>query len=201
MLTAILGSVLLNEPLTLIFARTPNRRPAWSAAQRMPTSRCRGRGSRSIVYSPHLRALVALITTLGGGYVLMLVFKQVIDVIVPEHISSTPTFSASIETAQLGVCFSLWSLVFGLIVQPSTARSVVAGRVARTIVVARLAVVTYVVFTRFVATSVLHFPELSGRYGGDPLAFINWTILIALWHAFAFGGHLTTRAARNRRSR
>jgi len=52
------------------------------------------------------------------------------------------------------------------------------------------------VFMRFFATSVLHFPAESGKYGGDPLAFIDWMILILLWHAVAFGGHLPTRAPR-----
>jgi len=85
--------------------------------------------------------------------------------------------------------------VFG----PSKIRSVPAGRAVRTLVVAALAAATYVVFNRFFATKVLHFPALKGSYGGDPLAFIDWTILIVLWHAVAFGGHLTTRRARSAR--
>jgi AAT family amino acid transporter len=144
----------------------------------------------------HLRALAALVIALGGGFLLMLVLKEVVYGIVPSDIKLLPTFSAASETAELGVCFSLWSLTVGLVFGPSRIRSVPAARAVRTLVVAALAVATYVVSNRFFATKVLHFPALKGSYGGDPLAFIDWTILIVLWHAVAFGGHLTTRRAR-----
>lgn len=53
-------------------------------------------------------------------------------------------------------------------------------------------IATYMVFTRFLVTSVLHFPAIKGNYGGDPLAFLDSSILIVLWHAVAFGGHFVT---------
>ncbi|HEY3716141.1 MAG TPA: hypothetical protein VGL39_16565 [Jatrophihabitantaceae bacterium] len=151
----------------------------------------------------HARALATLVIALGGGFLLMLVLKQVVYGVVPADIQSLPTFSVASETAELGVCFSLWSLTVGLVFGPSRIRSVPAARAVRTLVVAALAVATYVLFMRVFATKALHFPALKGSYGGDPLAFIDWTILIVLWHAVAFGGHLTTRRATrsgNRRS-
>ncbi|RHW29129.1 hypothetical protein D0Z08_00290 [Nocardioides immobilis] len=141
----------------------------------------------------HARALVALVATLGGGYLLKLALEAVVRAVVPAGIEALPTFSAAVESAQLGVCFSLWALIVGLLFAPGESGSVGVSRAARTALVAVLAITTYVVFTRFLATSVLHFPAIKGSYGGDPLAFIDWTILIVLWHAVAFGGHFATR--------
>jgi AAT family amino acid transporter len=144
----------------------------------------------------HARAAGAVVVTLGGGYLLMQVLEVVVGVVVPSAVQDLPTFSVAVETAQLGVCVSLWSLVLGLVVAPVDAGTRVASRAARTAVVAVLAVVTYVFFMRFLATSLLHFPAIEGNYGGDPLAFVDWTILLVLWHAVAFGGHLATRRRR-----
>jgi hypothetical protein len=99
------------------------------------------------------------------------------------------------------VCFSLWSLIVGLVFVPSKISSVALSRLIRTAVVVVAAVLTYAVFTRFFATTVLHFPAAKGRYGGNPLLWMNWAILLVLWFSVAFGGHLTTRrAARTRPS-
>jgi AAT family amino acid transporter len=143
----------------------------------------------------HLRALAALVVTLGGGYLLGQVLEVAVKALVPEKIESMVTFAAAAETAQLGVCIALWSLIVGLIVAPVVAETPLSVRALRTAVVLVLAVVTYLVFTRFFATAVLHFPAMSGDYGGDALAFMDWTVLIVLWHAVAFGGHLATRKA------
>jgi AAT family amino acid transporter len=147
------------------------------------------------VSNRHLRALAALVVTLGGGYLLAQALEVVVTALAPEGIKSMATFASAAETAQLGVCISLWSLILGLILAPVAAETKLAARGLRTVVVLVLAVVTYLVFTRFFATTVLHFPAVSGDYGGDALAFIDWTILIVLWHAVAFGGHLSTRRA------
>ena len=151
----------------------------------------------ALVANRHLRALTALVVTLGGGFLLMLVLKAVVSGVVPADVKSLPTFSRASETAELGVCFSFWSFTIGLVFGPSAIRSVALARTVRTAVVAALAIVTYVVFMRFIATRALHFPAIKGHYGGDPLAFVDWAILILLWHAVAFGGHLTTRRARS----
>lgn len=148
----------------------------------------------------HLRALAAVVVTAGGGYVLFTVLKVVAKALAPSNIDSLPTFSAGIETAQLGVFFSLWALILGLVFGPGSSKSVAAARTVRTVIVIVLAVVSYVLFTRFFATTVLHFPAVDGKYGGDPLVFANWTILIVLWYAVAFGGFFGTRAP-GRRSR
>lgn len=146
----------------------------------------------------HLRALAALAVTTTGGYGLMLCLAQVAEAIVPATVTSAATFSANAEAAQIGVCISLCSLIGGLLFGPSKIGSVAAARAIRTVAVVVAALFVYVIFTRFFATTVLHFPAVSGRYGGDALAFIDWMILIVLWHAVAFGGHLTTRAGGRR---
>jgi AAT family amino acid transporter len=143
----------------------------------------------------HVRATAALVVTLGGGFLLMLILKQVVYGVVPSAVKALPTFSAASEAAELGVCISLWSLIVGLLFGPSKINSVAGARVVRTLVVAVLAVATYVGFMRFFATNVLHFPAIKGNYGGDPLQFMDWTILLVLWLAVAFGGHLTSRSA------
>ena len=61
--------------------------------------------------------------------------------------------------------------------------------------VALLAIGTYMLFMRFFATTVLHFPATSGRYGGNPLLWVDWAIIIVLWYAVAFGGHFGSRRA------
>ena len=143
----------------------------------------------------HLRALTALVVTLGGGYLLFLAFKGLLHGLLPGFVKSTAAFPYGLEAAELGVCFSLWSLIFGLVVAPSKLKSVAAARALRTLIVAVLAVLTYVVFMRFVATKVLHFPATKGNYGGNPLLWMDWTILFVLWYAVAFGGHFGTRRA------
>jgi AAT family amino acid transporter len=142
----------------------------------------------------HLRAVAALVVTLGGGYVLMLVFQALLRAIVPGSVQDGPAFAIGLEAAQLGVCFSLWSLIVGLVFGPSKIKSVLSARLIRTLVVAVAAVLTYVVFMRFFATTVLHFPG-TGSYGGNPLLWMDWTILVVLWHSVALGGHLGTRPA------
>jgi hypothetical protein len=42
---------------------------------------------------------------------------------------------------------------------------------------------------------VLHFAAIEGNYGGSPLVWMDWVILVLLWYAVAFGGFLSTRRA------
>jgi len=143
----------------------------------------------------HLRALTALVVSLGAGYLLMLAFTGLLHGILPGYVKNAAGFPFDLEAAQLGVCFSLWSLIVGLVFGPSKISSVALSRLARTVVVAVAAVLTYLGFMRFFATTVLHFPAAKGRYGGNPLLWMNWAILLVLWLSVAFGGHLTTRRA------
>jgi AAT family amino acid transporter len=147
------------------------------------------------VANRHLRALAAVTVTLGGGFLLMKALEVIVKLLDPGAVVDAATYSATAQTAQLGVCISLCSLLGGLVVAPFTPETSKASSLIRTVAVLVGAVVTYLVFTRFVATTVLHFPEVDGRYGGDALAFIDWMILIALWHAVALGGHFSTRGA------
>jgi AAT family amino acid transporter len=149
------------------------------------------------VENRHLRAAVALVVTLGGGAGLYFLFRLVVQAVTPASIKVLPTFSVALQTAELGVCFSLWALVIGLVFGPSQLKlGTAATRVARTAILAGAAIATYVIFMGFFATKVLHFAPLSGDYGGDPLTWIDWTILIVLWYAVAFGKYGSTRAGR-----
>lgn len=150
------------------------------------------------IANKHLRALAAVVVTAGGGYVLYIVLKVAVKALAPSNIESLPTYSAAIETAELGVFFSLWALILGLVFGPGTSKSVAAARATKTAIVVVLVIVSYLAFMRFFATTVLRFPAISGKYGGDPLVFANWTILIVLWHAVAFGGFFGTRATARR---
>ena len=93
----------------------------------------------------------------------------------------------------------MWALVVGLIFGPSKLkRSTAEIRAIRTVVVVVLGIATYIVFMRFFATTVLHFPAVKGDYGGSPLTWINWTALIVLWYSVGLGGCWWTEPSRAR---
>ena len=148
----------------------------------------------AMIQNRHLRALGAVVASMGGGYGLFLVFKAIVKAVVPASIKGMDTFALDLEAAQLGVCFSLWSLTWGLVWgAPPTSLGPALNRLVRTLIVTVLAVATYVIFMRVMATMVLHFPAIEGNYGGSPLVWMDWVILVLLWYAVAFGGFLSTR--------
>jgi AAT family amino acid transporter len=148
----------------------------------------------ALIPNRHLRALAAVVVSLVGGLVLFVVFKGIVQAVVPDSIQDMETFSLDSEAAQLGVCFSLWSLTWGLVWgAPPQSFGNVWNRVIRTAIVAVLSVATYVIFMNFLATKVLHFPAMKDNYGGSPLVWMDWVILVVLWYAVAFGSHLSTR--------
>lgn len=158
----------------------------------------------ALVENRHLRAAAALVVTLGGGIGVYYLLRLVVLAVTPADIKALPTFAAGLQAAELGVCFSLWALVAGLLFGPSSRLKLgtAATRVSRTVVVAVLAIASYVIFMRFFATQALHFAPVSGDYGGDPLTWIDWSILIVLWYAVAFEKYGSTKpvagAARGR---
>jgi AAT family amino acid transporter len=147
------------------------------------------------VRNRHAQAAAALVVTLGGGVGLYYLLRLVVLAVTPADVKSLPTFAAGIQAAELGVCFSLWALVVGLLFAPGTRPGLgtAATRVIRTAVVTALAIATYVVFMRFFATRVLHFAPVRGDYGGDPLTWIDWAILVVLWYAVAFEKYGSTK--------
>ncbi len=148
----------------------------------------------------HLRALAALVISLGGGYLLMLIFAAILHAILPQFVIDAEGFSVALETAQLGVFFVICALISGLLFGPTKMTSIVASRITRTLIVTAAAIVSYIVFMRVFATTVLHFPAVKGSYGGNPLLWVDWMILLVLWHAVAFGGYLSTKGAVRRRA-
>ncbi len=150
----------------------------------------------AMIKNRHLRALGAVAVSLAGGYLLFVIFKAIVKAVVPESIEAMDTFAVDLEAAQLGVCFSLWSLTWGLVWgAPPQSLGTVGNRLARTAIVTVLSVATYAIFMNFFATKVLHFAALEDSYGGSPLVWMDWVILVVLWYAVAFGGFLSTRRA------
>jgi amino acid transporter, AAT family len=150
----------------------------------------------SLIKNRHLRALGAVVASLGGGYGLFLLFKTIVKAVVPASIKGMETFALDLEAAQIGVCFSLWALTWGLVWgAPPTSLGATLNRVVRTVIVTVLSVATYVIFMRFAGTKVLHFDAIKDNYGGSPLVWMDWVILVLLWYAVAFGGFLSTRRA------
>jgi amino acid transporter, AAT family len=148
----------------------------------------------AMIPNRHLRALGAVVVSLVGGYGLFVLFKAIVGAVVPDSIQAMKTFSPGVEAAQLGVCFSLWSLTWGLVFgAPPKSLGNVGNRLVRTVIVTVLAVATYVAFMSFFATKALHFDALKDNYGGSPLVWMDWVILALLWYAVAFGSQLSTR--------
>jgi AAT family amino acid transporter len=142
----------------------------------------------------HARAAAALVLSLAGGFLVMLVLEQVLHLILPSYVDAAADFPIRLETAQLGVCIVLIAILSGLIFTPREDAGV-GSRAIRTAVVVVVGIAVYMVFMRFFATAVLHFPAIKGSYGGNPLQWVNWAILVVLWHVVAFGGHFSTRNA------
>jgi AAT family amino acid transporter len=157
----------------------------------------------ALVANRHWRAATALIVTLGGGVGLYYLLRLVVLGITPGDVKALPTFAAGLDAAQLGVCFSLWALIVGLLFGPSQRfkLSPLTAAVSRTVIVTALAIATYAIFMGFFATKVLHFPPISGSYGGSPLTWIDWTILIVLWYAVAYGQFGSTKLPAKPRAR
>lgn len=148
------------------------------------------------IASRHVRALTAVVVSLGGVHLLMLAFEGLLHMILPSFVKDTPDCPFALETAQLGVFIALCSLIAGLIFPAAEPANVLVSRVVWTAVVLLVGVVSHLLFIRFLATTVLHFPAAKGNYGGNPLLRADCMILVVLWHAVAFGGHLTTRRSR-----
>lgn len=138
-----------------------------------------------------------MLTTLGGGLLVYWLLSLVVKAVVPADIKALPTFSASQETAELGVCFSFWALFWGLVVGGWPHQyNMAVNRVIRTVIVTLLAIGTYVLFMRGLGTRVLHYPAIKGHYGGNPLSWMDWLILVLLWYTVAFGSYGSTRIRR-----
>lgn len=148
------------------------------------------------IVNPHLRALAALVVTLGGGAILMVLLETLLHALVPSFVANAPGYDYSLEAAELGVCIALTALIAGLIFVRGDEPLPLIPTLVRTAVVLISGVLVYVVFMRFAAVEVLHFPAVRGSYGGNPLLWMDWAVLVVLWHAVAFGGWFGTRARR-----
>lgn len=146
-------------------------------------------------------ALLSVVLLFAAGTGIYFLLKEWIDVLVPSHIEAAEGFSRQLEAAQVGVCIVFWALAWGLLFQnPRLLGLSEAGeRVMRVVIVVALGSVTYLVYNRWMAVELLHEPAIDGSYGGSPLTFINWMILLLLWFAVSLGLYGTTREARTTR--
>ncbi len=144
----------------------------------------------------HLRYLTAMLVVLGGGFIVYLATRGIASILVPAHIKATPGFSLDSEAANVGVCLNLWALIIGL-VWPARSEnaSPLASRLTRTVVTLVLGVGSYVLFMRWAATTIFHFPAVSGHYGGAPLTLMDVGVLLVLWYAGSFGLYGALKAA------
>lgn len=89
--------------------------------------------------------------------------------------------------AQLGVTFVFWVLVWALMFgnYPNTGRPA-RDRTVRFVITFVLTLVTFVLYTQWFAVGVLHEPAVSGSFGGDALAFMDWLIYVMLIYVVYF---------------
>ncbi|PXY24637.1 hypothetical protein [Prauserella muralis] len=92
--------------------------------------------------------------------------------------------------AQLGVCWVAWMILWanGFGNKP-TGFGPAVNLGVRVVVTFVLAVVTFVVYYRFVAGPVLHEPAVAGGLHGNALGFMDWFALVTLLYVVGFGSY------------
>lgn len=136
---------------------------------------------------------------LGTG-IFFVVRWLVLPALVPADIRALPAWAGDLEVAQFGVCIVMWSLFWNLIFgSRPTHFGEGTNRVVRTAAVLILSVATYLIYTRYLGTQVLHEPALSGAYGGNLLLGLDWVILVVLWYALGLDLYRSLRSAKTGR--
>ncbi|MGD9696983.1 MAG: hypothetical protein AB7V42_15125 [Thermoleophilia bacterium] len=154
--------------VALLFAMLWNNRP-WSA-MRSPWA-----------------VLLSVPLCLGLGTGLYLLLREVVEAITPDAVLAAPGFDLGWETANLGVCISLWALTWGLVLGAPPAGGGWVRGIVRTLLVGVLALGTYAVYMRWLGTGLLHEPAYDGDYGGFALIWMDWVAMVLLWYAVSFG--------------
>lgn len=111
-------------------------------------------------------------------------------VLVPKDAQTALGAAIDIWPAHLGVCVSFWLIFWANVVgnHPTNLGSI-ANRVIRLIVTLGLALITFVVYTRWFAVSVLNEKEIAPGFGGDPLTWIDLMIYVMLVYVIYLGSY------------
>lgn len=128
------------------------------------------------------------------GTAVYFALKAWVGVLIPDAAQGTAGFALPLAVGQIGVCFSFWSLAWGLVFEnPSVGLRPAGEKVVRLLIVAALASATYVGYTHGFSVHILHEPATAGSFGGDPLTGMDWLILVLLWYALSLGHYGSTR--------
>jgi AAT family amino acid transporter len=143
---------------------------------------------------------VAACSTLGilalGTAWYFLVRGPILNLLVPSQMRLLSSWSRDTETAQFGVGVVVWAILWGTVFGGWPVRlSAQRNRMVRTLIVFLLGCATYVGYNRLWGTGVVHDTPLRGTYGGDPLTFLDWVILVNLIYVIVFGAYGSTRPA------
>lgn len=90
--------------------------------------------------------------------------------------------------AQLGVCILFWVLIWSTVFD-NRPLDTVAKKVIRVVITYGLGIITFWLYTRWFAISILHEAEISRGFGGDPLTWMDLMILVMLIYAVYFGSY------------
>lgn len=85
---------------------------------------------------------------------------------------------------------SFWLIFWANVVgNPPTGLGPVANRAIRVVITFGLGFATFIAYTRWFATSVLHEAKISPNFGGDPLTYIDLMIYVMLVYVIYLGSY------------
>ncbi|KJR49157.1 hypothetical protein UF75_0457 [Desulfosporosinus sp. I2] len=138
------------------------------------------------------RAKTALVSLFGnfvigtGIYFLFLAILK--NFLIPVEAQKSLGVAITMWPAQLGVCILFWVLTWSTVFDNQPLNTV-SKKVIRVVITYGLGLITFLVYTRWFAISVLHEAEISKGFGGDPLTWIDLMILVMLIYAVYFGSY------------
>jgi len=140
-------------------------------------------------------AIVSLIGNLVLGAVIFILFMGLLRaVLIPADIQKALGAGINIEAAQLGVCFVWWIVfMFNVMKNWPTQFGQLTNYALRAVITFVLGVITYLVYNHWAGTAILHEPAVQGSYGGNPLLFMDWLIMILFFYVWNFGSWGLTR--------
>jgi len=138
------------------------------------------------------RAKTALGSFLGnfvigtGIYFLFLYLLK--NFLIPIEAQKSLGVAITMWPAQLGICILFWVLTWSIVFDTRPLNTV-SRKVVRIVITYSLGIITFLVYTRWFAVSVLHEAEISHGFGGDPLTWVDLMMLIMLIYAVYFGSY------------
>jgi len=121
-----------------------------------------------------------------GIYFLFLALLK--NFLIPLEAQKSLGVAITMWPAQLGICILFWVLTWNIVFD-TRALNTLSKKVVRIVITYGLGIVTFLVYTRWFAVSVLHEAEISHGFGGDPLTWVDLMMLIMLIYAVYFGSY------------